>query len=214
MRVSYIENGDLASFNGLAFRRDKRTGYYLNSTERKRLHRAVWEFHYGEIPTGFHIHHIDGDKSNNRIENLSLVSASEHESFHGTKYSSENREKVINNLIKHAIPKAAEWHKSENGRAWHSKHGKKVAENMQAKDYDCLHCGKKFSKKPFGENKFCANACKSAYRRAKGIDNEKRTCEVCGNEFIVDKYSGTKTCSRSCASRLCWNKRLALCGQS
>ena len=51
-------------FNGIKFTKDDKTGYYLNSSIRKRLHRYVWELHYGEIPEGYHIHHIDFDKSN------------------------------------------------------------------------------------------------------------------------------------------------------
>ena len=57
-------------FNGIKFTKDDKTGYYLNSSIRKRLHRYVWELHYGEIPEGYHIHHIDFDKSNNDISNF------------------------------------------------------------------------------------------------------------------------------------------------
>lgn len=42
------------------------------------LHRLVWEDHFGEIPKGFHIHHIDGDKTNNEVSNLEMISAHEH----------------------------------------------------------------------------------------------------------------------------------------
>ena len=39
------------------------------------VHRIVWETANGcKIPKGFHIHHQDGNKSNNSIMNLSLVS--------------------------------------------------------------------------------------------------------------------------------------------
>lgn len=36
-------------------------------------HRYVWESANGPIPDGFEINHIDGDKTNNIIENLELV---------------------------------------------------------------------------------------------------------------------------------------------
>jgi len=38
-----------------------------------RAHRLIWEMHYGSIPTGILIDHIDGDTLNNRIENLRLA---------------------------------------------------------------------------------------------------------------------------------------------
>lgn len=34
------------------------------------LHRLIWIWHHGDIPEGKVMDHIDGDRSNNRIENL------------------------------------------------------------------------------------------------------------------------------------------------
>ncbi len=46
-------------------------------------HRYIWEKQNGRrIPTGFHIHHKNGDSLDNRIENLELISASEHSKLH------------------------------------------------------------------------------------------------------------------------------------
>ena len=37
-------------YNGLKFTRDEKTGYYLNATNRIRMHRYVWECINGPIP--------------------------------------------------------------------------------------------------------------------------------------------------------------------
>ena len=45
-------------------------------------HRAVWEAAHGPIPDGFHVHHNDEDRTNNCLENLTLVSKAEHRRIH------------------------------------------------------------------------------------------------------------------------------------
>lgn len=40
-------------------------------------HRIVWFMHHGEIPKGYDIDHINHDRTDNRIENLRIVSRSE-----------------------------------------------------------------------------------------------------------------------------------------
>jgi uncharacterized protein YjcR len=70
-------------FNGRKFTISSSTGYYRCTKSRKKhisLHRYVWETHYGEIPPGYDIHHLDRDRTNNNIENLELISHSEHSS--------------------------------------------------------------------------------------------------------------------------------------
>lgn len=53
-------------------------GYiYLSvRNHRYRLHRLVWLFHHGRMPDGI-VDHINGDKSDNRIENLRLATVSQ-----------------------------------------------------------------------------------------------------------------------------------------
>ena len=54
--------------------------YKATTTKDRKLiyvHRKVWEEHHGPIPSGMHIHHINGIKDDNRIENLELVTHTE-----------------------------------------------------------------------------------------------------------------------------------------
>lgn len=43
--------------------------------KQRRVHRYVWEYFNGKIPSDLIIDHIDGDKTNNALSNLRLVSA-------------------------------------------------------------------------------------------------------------------------------------------
>jgi len=45
-------------------------------------HRDVWQKKFGVIPKGFVIHHRNGDKLDNRIENLECMLIADHVSLH------------------------------------------------------------------------------------------------------------------------------------
>lgn len=50
--------------------------------QKKFMHRLVWEQHNGQIPDGWHVHHINGDKLDNRIENLMVIDEPTHHKIH------------------------------------------------------------------------------------------------------------------------------------
>ena len=57
--------------------------YIVNSKGFRVLeHRDVWERHNGPIPRGMIIHHKNGNKKDNRIENLQMMNFNEHMDFH------------------------------------------------------------------------------------------------------------------------------------
>jgi hypothetical protein len=57
-------------------------GYFCSWKTQKFLHRAIWEDTHGSIPQGCVVHHVDGDKRNNLIDNLQLLKWGEHTSRH------------------------------------------------------------------------------------------------------------------------------------
>lgn len=153
-------------------------GYYAGSVGKKkikRLHIYIWEKYYGAVPKGYHVHHIDEDKTNNDISNLALVNAHDHVSMHSS--SAERVETAIRNMNEKARPKAIEWHKGDQGREWHKEHWKvSIAPSAEQKIKKiCIMCGKEYETPKMCEkqSKFCSNRCKAAYRcRVKG----GRTC--------------------------------------
>lgn len=198
--------------NGRKFTRDDKTGYYQNSSLRIRAHRYVWELNYGKIPDGYDIHHKDGDKSNNDISNLELITRSDHMRLHGAQLTEEQKAERRRNLIENAGPRAAEWHKSSEGREWHRDHYEKMKASLhRKKTMTCENCGKEFVARDNGRTRFCSNACKSAWRRKSGVDDVERVCPVCGKTFKINKYSKQKACSRSCANKLSWERRRKQC---
>ena len=189
--------------NGVKFTRDDKAGYYLNSTMRKRLHRYIWELSNGEIPKGYEIHHIDGDKANNDITNLAMLETSEHRLAHIETTRLTGNNNVESGHLERIRPLTKEWHASSEGREWHKEHYECNKDKLHRKDsFTCEQCGIAFESEVTGNNRFCSNKCKSAWRRASGIDDEERKCEICGKTFKTNKYSRTRTCSRKCGAIL------------
>ena len=79
--------------------------YYIISRKEgncnKLLHRLIWEDFYGtKIPEGYHIHHKNGNKLDNCILNLQLLSESDHIRLHrsGTNLSEEHKQQISKSL--------------------------------------------------------------------------------------------------------------------
>ena len=193
-------------FDRKRFTRDDRTGYYLCSTRspdgtRKRMHVYVWEYYNGLVQDNYHVHHIDGDKSNNNIANLELLPGREHLSLHARENAEKNHQRMVNNLRENATPKAKEWHTSKEGHDWHMKHYNSMKDKLHVKQsFICEQCGKEFTSTQT-RSKYCSNNCKCAARRKSGVDNIIKICVDCGGEYTANKYQKTKYCP------VCKNKK-------
>ena len=211
MNIQYENGGKVARCGGYKFNRDEASGYYRSSRatdigRAELLHRYVYRKEYGEIPDGCHIHHIDGNKSNNAPENLKCLNSADHLSYHTTERHKANHDWTIKNLDLKARPAASVWHGSKEGREWHSKMAKETANRRKKETFVCEYCGKLFESNNVGRNKFCGNACKAAARRKSGVDNEIRACTICGSKYSVNRYSKSRTCSPTCRNLLRWRE--------
>jgi hypothetical protein len=197
-------------FNDQQFYLDKKTGYWISSIAhpRKRMHVVVWEFNNGKVLKGFHVHHIDGNKSNNSIENLKLLSKSEHLSLHAKNLSPDRLAKNKEHM-ETIRPLTKKWHASDEGYEWHSKHALETFTRKNPIEAKCLCCGKIFKtdSNDLHHSKFCTNACKSRQRRTMKIDDIEMTCDFCGKNFKRNKYAKGKCfCSISCGRKSYWSK--------
>ena len=134
------------------------------------LHLAVWEYHFGKVGKGYHIHHKDHNRKNNDISNLVRFTAFEHLSYHGKLHppSKEHLDRVR--------PLTKAWHASEEGREWHRKNSKNAWKKKKKYTKQCQFCGREYETYFPKVSKFCHNNCKAANlrtrRRGSGIKSK------------------------------------------
>lgn len=92
-RASYMQvykNGKFKIYEPYVHSETNAKGDYFRvilrgSRHRRRscyIHRLVWEAFVGEIPKGYIVHHKDGNRQNNSLSNLQLVTTKEHHDIH------------------------------------------------------------------------------------------------------------------------------------
>lgn len=132
----------------------------------KKLHREVWRVAFGPIPRDCHIHHRDGNPSNNMLDNLECLPATEHLSLTWAERCSDRPQ----HFTPEARAAAADWHKSDAGRLWHKRHAERAKgwTKWAREDRPCDHCGavfKALARKSGHSQRFCGVNCKAAHHR-------------------------------------------------
>ena len=61
--------------------------------QRYYVHRLIWEFFNGEIPCGYEVDHVDGNPSNNKIENLRLLTHTQN--LHASRRLTKNTSGIL-----------------------------------------------------------------------------------------------------------------------
>jgi len=192
-------------FNGMIYHKNP-SGHYMTNLP---LHRAVWSFNHGQIPNGYHIHHIDQDKANNHIENLQALTNNEHRRTH-------------NNLTKQIFPRIC----PVCGETFAPKHRAQVccswgcAGKLKAKPpvkKICPVCGKNFTVSyPNRDQIYCSYSCALAHRTNSHIE---KICPTCGKKFTVTYGQRDKIyCSRDCVTTYLTKPRIEktcpVCGKN
>jgi len=166
-------------------------GYYIYS---ERLHRRMWEDVYGPIPEDHHIHHKNGDSTDNRIENLECIHKIDHHLMHF------DREKQLGILHSKEIQeKAHQWQKTNDGKEKLSRASKANWVVREPIERTCTVCFIKFHTKNFTGTKYCSQKCRTKAGYLARIVELK--CEICGATFRAEKGKA-KTCSPKCAGAL------------
>ena len=205
-----MANAEIVVYKGIIFRRypdakrrADRVYYTPGGGDRargvKRLHQEIWQDHHGPIPPGHVIHHQDENPDNNEPDNLVAVPFETHQRGHpkAARPGPAHLDRI--RPLSHA------WRRTPEGRAWHREHARRSFAKVESREYDCFHCGTRFTSKPIAgkdDRRACSHACQAAARRASGLDDENRVCVRCGETFRVNRYRKTPTCSRVCGQAL------------
>lgn len=210
---------ETVTFKGIRYRRYPESGnwseraYFVpgiaDRTKHRlgRLHEEIWKEHNGPIPPGSHIHHEDHDPLNNDPGNLVCLDGDEHKRYHAALADHATPRQLAH--LERVRPLTVAWHRSDEGREWHRQHAVEVAAQRQLATFNCKQCAKPYETVNRGDGtRFCSNRCKSAWRRAAGLDDEQRNCAYCGCQYTTNRYEKGTHCSRSCAAKN-WRSRKA-----
>ena len=171
---------------------DRGDGYFMNQTKegKKYLHREVWAAHYGEIPEGCVIHHMDHDPSNNDISNLELMTETQHLRYHA-------------NCPGGVADRARRW-REENKQYGHK----------------CVVCGKEFTSifPPGPHALYCGMDCSQVqHRRRQRAKSGKdpiveftpgeKICKQCGKTYTTSHRRKSLYCSKQCRWKAKYSKR-------
>jgi hypothetical protein len=174
-------------FRGREYTKSRTCDYFRRYCKRTGklvyLHRDVWEHHRGGIPAGYHVHHKNRDKCDNRIENLECLSPAEHHGRHDDLHKSEETLRLLDRIRPPESVLAP-----ARQRYWRE---------VQPKDYVCVVCGTGFKSKHNGIPKYCSARCKEKKRVRPLLG---KVCAWCKGTFTTRKPA-TACCSNKCSQQ-------------
>ena len=138
-------------FNGKRFTRQE-DGHY-RGYHGKYLHRAVWEYYNGEIPSDCVVHHKDLNPENNDISNLELIKKADHRKLHAEMAPEETY------ICEYCGKEYTRRHKGKPNRFCSRECGSKWNYKYNHEIRICPECGKEFSTYKYGPTKHCSKEC-------------------------------------------------------
>lgn len=194
-------------------------GYMQHRIEPNRYqHRDVWEAHFGPIPPGYHVHHINEKKTDNRIENLQCMDGEDHLRMHGFSFNRVNalakarrqmREETFDCyacegrfLKTHGAQKFCSKGCRRKYSNWLNDAAKAVRRLEARADRACRQCGNIFTPKD-AKGIYCSQACCAAASSAKEAERRRIArgtgiCALCGASFERKFKANQKYCSKRC----------------
>lgn len=198
-------------------REQSTSGYQLE-------HRLVMERYLGRrLRSDEHVHHRDGNRQNNDLSNLEVLSNAEHQRMHDWPITHQRSRIFVPcawpgcDRTKEVVSSRLKTYKhiycSNEHRlmALHAKcHSTAMAKRPPS--LMCYWCAQAFydSGERYKNAKFCSKACADA---AKVTDNPEKPCERCGTMFhkrFTSETAKARFCSEACACRTMTERRMAM----
>ena len=145
--------------------------YAHKAIEYAKEHIAIAEATYGLRPPGFDVHHLNGDRADNRPENLQYVEEHAHLRVHGKNtatmcWATPSIREKMQRGISAAIARNGGYHGEKNPR-WGDRRRRVITQ--------CLHCNKSVECYLSSPRKYCSQKC---YTSAKRVGNNHRVLSV------------------------------------
>lgn len=162
----------------------------------KSIHQKIYTYYYGTPPDGYEIHHVDEDKTNNDITNLTLLTRSAHQKIHMPKGTTRKVKKVF---VCEVCGQEYQAYKCGSNRFCSSLCRSRYRQATELIHKICPQCGKGFETYKSNNARYCSHSCAMEAKRKH--QPETRLCPVCGKEFFTVPYKNQKYCSVSCANK-------------
>ncbi len=140
-------------FDGLTYYKAARTDHMVGNHS---IHRTIWTYYYGEIPTGYEVHHRDLNPQNNDITNFQLLTSSEHQKVHAElRKLNPAREFVCLECGKVFYTRVKLKEVKFCSRLCQRRNARKARAEIRI----CQNCGKEFSADRCSPTRYCSKNC-------------------------------------------------------